>query len=761
MTKTQRYSPSKGLFTKKRNVGKKHLAKKNLRKKHTRKHLKKKQKSSRRSKRGGNPAEMEKAIKNNDIDKVRNLIEEGEDVNQKITLFLVPKSLLTIAILDRKPEIVKLLIEKGANVNETDGSNKTPLFIAIETAESDNIVNILLKNGADVNHKDINGETPLFLAIKNDYSGRITVEEGSASVTGVLIQLLIYYGANVNEKNNKDETPLFIASAMGDDLKVRTLIKNGADVNETNKLGETALYEAAKYLGYDHLNVASSLIKSGAFVDKSNKEGKTPLFSSVINENKDMTMLLLENGANPNHSIKDGVTPLWIAAIEGCLIMVIVLVTFNANVNQADIHGTTPLYIAAQENHFRIAEKLLEYNANVDQSSNDGVTPLMVSANNGNLRIARLLIIYGANINHKDNHNNTPLILATNKDKSKMVKYLIELGANIDSVNKDNLSAKAIAKARGFTEILKYLNNHLTLEAQFKSNTGCQEGIPYSIKFNPDKFGYDRIIIFSAHGRAISDEFYLPNGVQFINLGLVGTKLYFFTKNKDFSTLNNFIWTNQLNLFEAGPSEEFEPRKQPNGSNIPTRSSRCFFRGGEGCYHSSFLFNVTEIDMENPHVITNHYCLNQKCNNYRLTFYDDRFDDQIGWKEISGLKPDNISEDEFSLFNKLDTLHYGETAANATDAAKNKMAFIRETYKNNPHNKIHISDIVEAFEGTNTLLLFHACRTGLDENETEVQRELSEMTPPISLGESKSTPPVQKKERSGFSSLLPDFNWLF
>ena len=76
--------------------------KKHLSKKHTRKHLKKKQKSSgrRRSKRGGNSEDMKSAITNNDIDKVRYLIDQGEDVNQKITQFLIPKTLLTIAILN-------------------------------------------------------------------------------------------------------------------------------------------------------------------------------------------------------------------------------------------------------------------------------------------------------------------------------------------------------------------------------------------------------------------------------------------------------------------------------------------------------------------------------------------------------------------------------------------------------------------------------------------------------------------------------------
>ena len=57
MAKTKRYSRPIRNITKKRNVGKKHLGKKHTRKYLKKKGLDKKQKSSRRSKRGGNPEE--------------------------------------------------------------------------------------------------------------------------------------------------------------------------------------------------------------------------------------------------------------------------------------------------------------------------------------------------------------------------------------------------------------------------------------------------------------------------------------------------------------------------------------------------------------------------------------------------------------------------------------------------------------------------------------------------------------------------------
>jgi len=116
---------------------------------------------------------------------------------------------------------------KDINLNETiPDFDVTPLTFACKN-NNENIVRWLIENGADVNKENKDGNTSLIEAC---YYGNDNI-----------IKLLIENGADVNKENKYNNTPLIKACEKGYENIVRLLIENGADVNKENKHGDTPL----------------------------------------------------------------------------------------------------------------------------------------------------------------------------------------------------------------------------------------------------------------------------------------------------------------------------------------------------------------------------------------------------------------------------------------------------------------------------------------------------------------------------------------
>lgn len=139
---------------------------------------------------------LDAIAKDSSIEIITTLIELGTHLQRKEGARQTP---LFLAIEKNNVEIVRLLIEKGANVNEhfnssdqtEELSNLTPLHHAIMKGCSLEIIELLIQKGADIDalyrekdSKDGMSVTPLFLAYLTEW------EE--------LIQLLLEYGANQN-----------------------------------------------------------------------------------------------------------------------------------------------------------------------------------------------------------------------------------------------------------------------------------------------------------------------------------------------------------------------------------------------------------------------------------------------------------------------------------------------------------------------------------------------------------------------------------
>ena len=151
------------------------------------------------------------------------------------------KSPLLLAVNNRRLEVVKLLLDSGANPNLC-----TPL-LHIARHGFTAAAKELIKAGANVDVRDANGRTPLLLAISNSFSS--------------LANLLIKADACPNIRDNDYCSPLYLASKMKQTSVVKNLLSKDADPNIRTASGFTSLHIAAD-LGY--FTIVKILLKAGA-----------------------------------------------------------------------------------------------------------------------------------------------------------------------------------------------------------------------------------------------------------------------------------------------------------------------------------------------------------------------------------------------------------------------------------------------------------------------------------------------------------------
>jgi len=192
---------------------------------------------------------------------------------------------------------IKSLLEEGADIETTAGSNQINLLYLASGLGHLSIVKLILDKGAQVDKPIKDGTTPLLIA---SYQGHSEI-----------VRRLLEKGAQVDKARNNDTTPLYIACEQGHIEIVRLLLDKGAQVDKVAIDGFTPQI-IASLVGNSKL--VKLLIDKGANVDKPIKgDGSTPLLAASQRGNVEVTKLLLDNGAQEDMSRKDGVTPFYIA----------------------------------------------------------------------------------------------------------------------------------------------------------------------------------------------------------------------------------------------------------------------------------------------------------------------------------------------------------------------------------------------------------------------------------------------------------------
>ncbi len=219
---------------------------------------------------GETPLSM--AIKHGHFEVVKVLVDKGADLNGVESLI---ETSLTLAIKNRRYEMIPFFIEKGVDINKPDFVGETPLILLVDQNRLQE-VSVLLQAGAKVNMKSEVGETPLVLA----------AEKGSVE----MVKLLLAYGADVNDASyfkRAVDSPLDAAARGKHPEIVRILLDNGASLRGQ---GEKAFFTAAEYGDLQTLGI---FLERGIDVNTLNTFGNTVLIEAARRNKVDVVRFLV------------------------------------------------------------------------------------------------------------------------------------------------------------------------------------------------------------------------------------------------------------------------------------------------------------------------------------------------------------------------------------------------------------------------------------------------------------------------------------
>lgn len=255
---------------------------------------------------------------------------------------------LMLAASSKNLDLVKLLVDRGANVKAQDETSSSVLFYAAEGGSCE-IFQFLKQKGADIKVDDKKQQTLLHLAVNFN-----------------MAKMLLDMGLSVHAKDADGCTPLHYAAGRPDIQVIKLLLDHGAHINiESYIFKKTALYFAIRY----HCT-----------------------FEKI--------QLLLHRGSNIKRPSMDKQTPLHWAVDRGCGHEIVkILIDSGADVNVADIRGDTPLLLAAGMTDTNTTKLLIESGGNVNARSNGNEnTPLHSAIRCGNDEIVKVLLEKGSEV---------------------------------------------------------------------------------------------------------------------------------------------------------------------------------------------------------------------------------------------------------------------------------------------------------------------------------------------------------------------------
>lgn len=416
-------------------------------------------------------------------------------------------------------DIVKTLLENGANINEKNGADElTALHVSCCSKQNFNMVKILVDHNARVDIKDKKGNTVV----------HVCCETGNRKS---LEYILKNKNVDLNLKNNKGNTPLHVAIGTANEEIVEVLTQYEINLNIKNSEGmyplELAIIKNNRRI--QELIIDNILIRVLMICQNGGKKDldlvideklrvPVPMLDYFLaiacdSNNIEIAKIFIEKGANVNEHIyvdehkirrqgifvrsKENRKLLHIAAKKGYVEMVKLLLQSGANIMSKDKFGDTALDLAKREERLDVIDILIEelnknfirafknkdtdidtirdfvkQDVNINLEDEFKNTSIVYACKNGRLDLVEYFLDNGINLKY-DKHIKTMLLNACDSDNADVLKCLIKNGANINTLYKNKMTLLMYACKNGKFSVVKYLTTNYCVNKSDKLAIMC------------------------------------------------------------------------------------------------------------------------------------------------------------------------------------------------------------------------------------------------------------------------------------------------
>jgi ankyrin repeat protein len=349
------------------------------------------------------------------------------------------------------PEVIRLLLAAGADINATNEFGSTALFGTVRMPETPmNPQAMLLRSGADINKKDkygnthterkyyddhavedddlawrflleddINWTTPWEIILKMPRHSNSATAMMAASYYGIVFGRMPdrYKSEWQLEVDKNGETYLFYFASRPKLYTDELISLDQRVVNRVSKRGDTALMRAVRF---DNGWLVKKLMSAGAEIDRRDPDAKNALEYAAEYDYFDSTLLLLGR-ASPNLINKQGRTALMVAAANGS-INTLRAYSFALQFATRGPAEAPKLPSAERKEMLALAARFRRIDLNVKDQH--GMTALMLAAEGGHIEVVKTLVMLKANTKPSNLAGKTALDLARAKGRTDIVKLL-------------------------------------------------------------------------------------------------------------------------------------------------------------------------------------------------------------------------------------------------------------------------------------------------------------------------------------------------